>query len=307
MDGDDIATCIGIHTVITTKKFVFNLVYMDQFLAALAPADTVFQSHEIGYNRAMNVIEAVKTSVADYRTDYFPDKCDEILAMAHHLTEPQPTDAPQPPTDTPRPTRDRRRSTLLRGFVIEESIGERSDEYDEIRSCFYEVIDVTLAEFNRRFTENNEILSALSNSPNMEFDELKPLEKLGVALPPVHEMQTAKNYIENKRKETTMVTGTDKNKKRFNILSSLYEVKEVFPEVYKLYALIDTFACSTATCEASFSALSQINIPSRVSMTNQRMRNLAFITFEHNRLNNICIDDVLKAFDSKKQRRVQLF
>lgn len=271
---------------------------MDEFLAALAPADTVFQSHEIGYSRATKVIEAVKATIADYRTDYFPDKCDEILATAHQLIVPQLTDAP-------RPTRDRRRSTLLRDFVVEESIGERNEEYDEIRSCFFEVIDVTLAEFNNRFTENNEILFAMSNSKNMELDELEPLEKLGVTLPSVHEMQTAKNYIENKRKESPVVA--NENEKRFNLLSALYEVREAFPEVYKLYAMIDTFACSTATCEASFSALNQINIPSRLSMTNERMRNLAFIAFEHKRLNNISIDDVLKAFNSKKQRKVQLF
>ena len=60
-------------------------------------------------------------------------------------------------------------------FVVEESIGERSDEIDQITSSYNEVIDVELAEFNAGFTENNEILLALSNSPNMELDQLKPL------------------------------------------------------------------------------------------------------------------------------------
>lgn len=206
LDGDDIALCIGIHAVVTTNKFVFNLVYMDEFLAALAPADTVFQSHDIGYNRAIKVLDAVKSTIAAYRTDYFPDKCDEMLAIAHHLIGPQATG-----TDAPCPTRDRRRSTLLREFVVEESIGERSDEFDEIRSCFHEVIDVTLAEFKNRFTENNEVLSALSKSSNMELDELKPLEKLGVALPSVHEIQTAKNYIENKKRNYLRMLERTKN------------------------------------------------------------------------------------------------
>lgn len=125
LDGDDIATCIGIHTVIATKKFVFNLVYMEEFLATLAPADNVFQNHEISYDRAMKVIEAVEATIADYRTDYFPDKCDEILAVVHQLIEPQST-------DTSRPTRDRRRSTMLREYIVEESIGERSDESDPV-------------------------------------------------------------------------------------------------------------------------------------------------------------------------------
>lgn len=171
LDGDDIATCIGIYTVITNAKFVFNLIFMDAFLNTLAPADSVFQSHTTGCHSAMNVIEAVKEMVAGYRTEYFPDKFDEFMAMAQEVMDFQSL-------DPPRPTRHRRRSTLLNDFVVEETIGERSNEYDQIRSCFYEVIDLTLAEFNDRFIENNEILSALANSPNME---LKPLEKLGVA------------------------------------------------------------------------------------------------------------------------------
>lgn len=54
-------------------------------------------------------------------------------------------------------------------------IDKRNDEYDDIRSCSFKV----LAEFNNLFIENNEILSALSNSPNMEHDELKPLANIG--------------------------------------------------------------------------------------------------------------------------------
>ena len=60
---------------------------------------------------------------------------------------------------------------------------------------------MTLDEFDARFTENNEILLALSNSPNMELDQLKPLEKLDITLPPEYELKVAKKYIELKRKE----------------------------------------------------------------------------------------------------------
>lgn len=274
--------------------------FLDEFLTALTPADALFQSHEISYNNAMNVIQSVKDLVAGYRTDNYPNKFDEMMSIAENLIEAEPqTD------NTARPTRDRRRPSHLDEFIVEESIGVRSDGYDEIRSCFHQTIDVSLAEFDQRFTENNEILLALSNSPNMELEELKPLEKIGVVLPPVHEMETAKRYIESKKEEWS--NSSEEKKGRFNILSSLYEVREAFPEVYKLYAIIDTFACSTAICEGSFSALAQINIPPRISMTNERMRNLAFIAFEHKRLKNISIDDILKEFHNRKDRKVQLF
>lgn len=74
-----------------------------------------------------------------------------------------------------------------------------------------------------------------------------------------------------------------------------------------MYAIIETFGCSTAVCEASFSALAQINIKTRLSMTNERMQNLAFLAFERERLKTVPIDEVLRKFDNAKQRKVQLF
>lgn len=102
--------------------------------------------------------------------------------------------------------------------------------------------------------------------------------------------------------------------KSFSIehLSSQYQIKrfvarDAFPNVYKTYATIESFACSTAICEASFSALTGINLPSRLSMTNERMRNLAFLAFEHERLKSVSIEEVLRKFNGKKNRKVQLY
>ena len=90
------------------------------------------------------------------------------------------------------------------------------------------------------------------------------------------------------------------------MLATLYEVKDVFLKVYETYAIIETFGCSTAVCKASFSALAQINSPSRLCMTNERMRNLAFLAFEQERLKNIPIGKVLRKFNDAKERRAQL-
>lgn len=170
LDGDDIATCIGILSVITQKKCVFTLVYMDELLSALAPVDAILQKRETSYHRAMPVIEAVKVTIADYRKlgmfDRIMESVEQLISESADPTRPA------------RSTRNRRRSTYLTDFVIEESIGERCDENDEIKSNFNEVIDVILAEFDARFAENNDILLALSNSPNMDLKDLKPLENL---------------------------------------------------------------------------------------------------------------------------------
>lgn len=166
-----------------------------------------------------------------------------------------------------------------------------------------------MAEFDARFTENNDILLALSSSSKMELKELKPLEQLGISLPPEHEIKTAKTYVDNRHEDwkNEMSKKNDDQKTRFSLLATLYEVRDSFPKVYETYATIETFGCSSAVCEASFSALAQINIPSRLSMGDERMRNLAFLAFEQERLKSISIDKVLRKFNDAKVRKVQLF
>lgn len=71
----------------------------------------------------------------------------------------------------------------------------------------------------------------------------------------------------------------DSTQPRFNILRTIFGYREAFPDVYKLYAAIETFGCSTAVCEASFSASAQIDVTSRLSMTIECMRNLSSKAF----------------------------
>lgn len=294
LDGDDIATCIGILNVISNKKFVFLLVFMNELLTSLAPADTILQKREMSYRRATPVIESVKSTITDFRN---PEIFNQFMDKTKSLMDEAPI--------THQPVRRiQRRSTRLEDIVVEGTIGERSDPDVEIDSFYQKIIDVTLEEFDHRFSESNEILQAISSSVEMEIDDLKPLENLGIKLPVENELKTAKKYLAKKKEDWDK---NDKEESRFNILTALYETRIAFPDVYNLYAYIETFGCSTAVCEASFSALSRVDIPSRVSMTNKRMRNLAFLAFEHKRLKLISIDEILIEFDAMKERKVQLF
>lgn len=312
IDGDVIATCIGILKVITQKCFVFFLVFINEFLSVISPADTAFQKREIGYHRAVPILEAVKSSIEEFRES---KKFDKTMEDAENLIAKISLPA--------RPARRTRRiSSRLDNFSIEETIGQRSDEDVEIQSCYFRIIDVSLDEFNKRFTENNDILQAISNSSEMLLADLKPLEKVGLKMPDEYELKTAEKYVDGKRTEwekerqirkekeksaTTSKKKMEEPEPQFNMLATLYEYREVFPAVYQLYAAIETFACSTAVCESSFSTLARVDIPSRLSMTNKRMRNLAFLAFEQKRLKNILVENILRKFNDEKQRKVQLF
>lgn len=308
IDGDDRAICIGIKSVITKKDFVFTLIFINEILSVIAPADTIFQKQEIGYKRALPVVDAVQASIREYRND---KKFEEFVKKTEDFM-----------TDNisfisySRPVRqNRQRSKLLQSFIVEETLGERSAEEDNMKSIYYRIIDVTLSEFKERFSENNRILLALSNSENFELSEIKDLENVGIQLPSQCELHTAKKYVATKRSEHEKLVAdrnSQKDKKlpelpRFNLLGTLYEVREAFPDVYNMFAGIETFVCGTSTCEATFSSLSRIDIPSRMTMTNKRMRNLTFLAFENQRLAKIPLDDVLHKFNDQKGRRMQIF
>lgn len=305
IDGEDVAVCIGLLAVITRKKFAFILIVINEILSVLEPADTIFQKRGIGYKRAMPVIEAVKSSIMEYRTEEQLKKFDELADDLLKISTPTSS----------RPTRQNRaRSSRLKDFVVTETLGERTEEPLELKSIYFQIIDVIVTELNARFSENDEILVALSEADNMDITDLQPLQKLGIQLPSEAELKVAKKYVDKKRSDHDKMhaervkKGEDeKDLPRFNVLRTLYEAREAFPEVYRLFATIETFACSTAICECSFSSLSLVDTPKRFSMKNERLRNLAFLGFEKKRLKNVDLDFVLQEFNRKKDRKVQLF
>lgn len=93
----------------------------------------------------MPVINALNSTISEYRSD---QQFDTYIEKAQELI-------PESLKSSSAGLRTRRRPTHLEDYSVEESIGERSNEYDELKSCFFEVIDVILAEFDARFTENN--------------------------------------------------------------------------------------------------------------------------------------------------------
>lgn len=91
------------------------------------------------------------------------------------------------------------------------------------------------------------------------------------------------------------------------VLTELYKVRSGMEKVYNLFAAVETFPSGTAVCESSFSTLTRIMRPQRISMLTQRLNNLSFLAFEQKRLKSLNLDTVLIKFDALKDRKVQLF
>lgn len=130
IDGEDIAICTGILTVITSKTFTFILIVMNEILTIIEPADVIFQKREVGYKRALPVVESVKTCISELRTDHhYQQFADQSEVLIKSIVSAHPP--------VRRPVRiNRERCTALKDYVVEETIGERSYEGTEVKSFF---------------------------------------------------------------------------------------------------------------------------------------------------------------------------
>lgn len=164
-----------------------------------------------------------------------------------------------------------------------------------MKAAFFEITDNICQEIRRRFNDNSDILLSLAGADNLDSSSLKPLEICGINLPNSAEITVAKAYIQKNREKDA------------SILTTILPIKAAIPAVYDLFTAVDTFGCSTAVCEASFSALSRIGVVRRMSMTNKRLRQLSLLAFESKFLDRIPKDEVLKKFNETKHRRVQLY
>lgn len=269
--------------------------FMADFLALITPADQMLQSRETDYREAIPVLQSTMKSIVKLRADerfvIYMEKTDDLLKKVNEAIS---SSFPQSQYQ-PRPIRDGRRSSALRDFAVMDTIGERAlNANGHIKACYFEVIDVTVAEFNDRFMKHSDLLIALSSIDEMSSATLEPLKELGIVIPNDAELMLAKENMDMKRNAIKKhndeidakieAGGKEKDlksqKKKFSLLSELYAMRSAFKKTCNLVAAVDCFACSTAVCEASFSALSRVGIMNRISMTNIRLRHLSYLAFE---------------------------
>lgn len=69
IDAEDVALAVGIANAITDKKFIFLLCFMCELLGVIEPANRLLQSREVGFRKAMPIIDAVMEKLVGLRTD----------------------------------------------------------------------------------------------------------------------------------------------------------------------------------------------------------------------------------------------
>lgn len=301
----DVALAKGILKSIKKISFIFMLHSMNGLLGALEPANKILQTRDVGFRHAMPVIQAVFENVQRLRSDEsFKNFSNETEKILTRLNPPPPANQDQIQNE-PSTSRVRQRSTRLADSIVTGTLGERPimNDYGALKSPYLEVIGYVLNEMERRFHNNNDILTAISELNNICSDDfektaLAPLTEIGLILPSDSELDVAKQFICNEAKKP--------ENRKTSILKLLHPVKDAFPTTYRLFEACETFGSSTAINECSFSAVGRIDTVRRMCMNDDRLRNLSFLTFEKKRLEALDYDNIMHKF-AEKDRKIQLY
>lgn len=273
-DGDEIATAGGIYTTATTLKFLFLTHMFMELLQLIQPADTMLQSREVGYRAAMPLINSLIKDIENFKTDVvFNRILSSVVAIRQELDLTEPVRRGRPPAFSPE---------------------------DLLKRLFHNCVGVVLNELKARFTEFSDILIAASCAAetNFEYESLQPLAKI-INLPEEWELRSAKAFTDRQNAES--------EKQSQSALQMFDSVKLAFPNVYKMLEAVETIGCSTAVNEASFSSLARVDTINRMSMSNERLRNLTFLAFEAKEVHSVDKMTIIRAFHNAKDRKVQLF
>lgn len=284
-DSDDIVTAVGISSSISNMNFVFFLHFFKAVLEIISPADKLLQTRTVGYKIGKPIIDQTIKQLKEM-------KMDEVFTSYYSQAETDLLES-EPSND---PTTQAARITRRRSTMRSESV--QSEQRSKLNEIFTKTLDTVISEMESRFEERSDILIALDSVCEFDRSNIMPLKKVGIKIPEKNELDFVKKFVETEK---------NKSEEGFNYLKTLHQMKDVFQDTYNLMEATETFGCSTSICESSFSALNRIGTVGRMSMTSDRLCNLALLAFECKRLKRIDKMDVLKEFNSRKNRRLQLF
>lgn len=183
-DGDDVAIAAGLYHVMRSLEFVFILVFIKDLLLTIEPITKSLQGRAIGYKNSILLIRAVYATIQKMRSE---ENFKKYHSQATSLLEKlQPTESAN------RPIRKRHQSTKLKDSVVEGTLGQRYESIVDLKSGFYETIDIVLLEMTNRFEKNDAILTAIDTADEMDFEKLA---ELGIEIPNSIELAIAKEYL----------------------------------------------------------------------------------------------------------------
>ncbi|KAL4122264.1 hypothetical protein QTP88_014630 [Uroleucon formosanum] len=203
-DGNEVAQCAEFPLTMKKKTFRFALCLMLKCLRYIKPADNILQSRETGLTLAIPIIHSVINSLKQSRNE---EMFDAILKDCEHLL---------PEAETESPKCKRKTTIKLNEYILSESSSTYTNYVNDdinisLLSTFYEVIDKIKSEMETPFEKNDELIKAVSNIYELNYDDFKIFNDLKINIPSKEEIICVKNYLK------------ENNISNKNILLELYQ------------------------------------------------------------------------------------
>ncbi|KAF4094660.1 hypothetical protein G5714_024721 [Onychostoma macrolepis] len=180
-----------------------------------------------------------------------------------------------------RPARLQKVSSLLSGYLTASTTGSRETMgADNAKRVYFSVIDCFVAEFCRRFSDNDALLQSLE-----AFDKNSPLF-----------MDSAK-----------IVVFADYYSAHVDeVILESQSLPVAFSELMKLFQIVLTLPITTASNERFFSVLKQVKTYLRTTMGDERLSHLMLMSVEKALVKCFDLDELVTDFALLRPRRYPL-
>ena len=181
--------------------------------------------------------------------------------------------------------------------------GERSTvplKFEEnMRKTYFEVVDKFLAEFEKRFQENSELMSILeifdwdserflSEDSIIQFCKLYSTHIDEIIL--MSELNVAREYLKQQ-----------KSKSFIDMVQSLEKMPKAFSQIIQIMHIVLTLPVTTASNERFFSTLKRVKSYLRTTIGDDRLSHLMLMAVEPAMVKRFNMEDLVEEFARKRQ------
>ena len=308
---DGSAEASGLRSHMETFSFVLRLHALERILSLTYGLSEQLQTKDLAITMASNFIRSTKSSLERLRGDSEWEATQKnARAFATALKLQCDTDAPRPTQVRVRPERARKVTRALVDFIVGSPTGQRETVGvgDPQKRLYIEILERFISEFNRRFTENDELLHAIQafDCTSEHFLDMDRVEQFGEHYNQLidtsiltSQCQTAKAFLEIDMK-------ANEENSIMSVMEKLSKMPLAFSEVIKLFKIAATIPVSTASNERFFSVLKRVKTYLRTTMGDDRLCNLMLMAVEATTVKSLDPDELVNAFARLRPRRYPL-